>query len=72
MSPMTVFELAWHIDATIVCATALGLLCRQWRMQPVAQVARICSGCRRVTRGSGDHGRVTEEIVVMRGRRGDW
>lgn len=70
MSPMTIFELAWHIDAAIVSVAALGLLCRQWHMQPVAQVARICSGCRRVTRGSGDHGRVTEEIVMIGGQRG--
>lgn len=64
-----VFETVWHIDAAIVCAAALGLVWQLRRMQPVAQIVRVCAACRHIVMGSEEHGRVTEEIVVVRGRR---
>lgn len=70
MSLITIFDIAWHSDAIAVCVAALGLLCRL-RMQPVAQVARVCASCQRVARGSDEeHGNVTLKlIVVQEGRR---
>lgn len=66
----SIFDLTWHIEAVAVCVASTALLCRLCAMQPVAQVRHVCAACRRVARaGDEEHGRVTEKLVVIGGRR---
>lgn len=69
MSLITIFELIWRTDAIAVCAASIALLCRLCIMQPIAQSAKVCSGCRRVARGSDEgHGNVTLRLVAIGGK----